>query len=122
MFTNWTRFRPGAPPCTSYSVTIPKKEGGQTDAPKATLKKKPQRGEVTGNNIGDVAATALRWTGPLMRIWRQRPPSEFEESEMMIWLVVSTPLKNMKVSWDDEIPNIWENKIDGNQTTNQMII
>jgi hypothetical protein len=21
------------------------------------------------------------------------------------WLVVSTPLKNMKVSWDDEIPN-----------------
>ena len=24
----------------------------------------------------------------------------------------ATPLKNMKVSWDDEIPNIWENKID----------
>ena len=24
----------------------------------------------------------------------------------------STPLKNMKVNWDDEIPNIWENKID----------
>ena len=23
------------------------------------------------------------------------------------WLVVSTPLKNMKVSWDDDIPNIW---------------
>ena len=24
------------------------------------------------------------------------------------------------VNWDDEIqPNIWENKIDGNQTTNQ---
>jgi len=21
------------------------------------------------------------------------------------WLVVSTPLKNMKVSWDDDIPN-----------------
>ena len=28
------------------------------------------------------------------------------------WLVVEpTPLKNMKVSWDDEIPNIWKNKI-----------
>ena len=27
------------------------------------------------------------------------------------WLVVSTPLKYMKVSWDDEIPNIWKNKI-----------
>ena len=24
------------------------------------------------------------------------------------WLVVSTPLKNMKVSWDYEIPNIWK--------------
>ena len=24
----------------------------------------------------------------------------------------ATPLKNMKVNWDDEIPNIWENKID----------
>ena len=28
-----------------------------------------------------------------------------------IWLVVSTPVKNMKVSWDDEIPNLWENNI-----------
>ena len=26
------------------------------------------------------------------------------------WLMVSTPLKNMKVSWDDDIPNIWENR------------
>jgi len=25
------------------------------------------------------------------------------------WLVVSTPLKNMKVKWDDYIPNIWNN-------------
>ena len=24
----------------------------------------------------------------------------------------ATPLKNMNVNWDDEIPNIWENKID----------
>jgi hypothetical protein len=28
-----------------------------------------------------------------------------------VWLVVLTILKNMKVSWDDEIPNIWKNKI-----------
>ena len=28
----------------------------------------------------------------------------------IFWLVVSTPLKNMKVSWDDDIPNIWKNK------------
>ena len=26
------------------------------------------------------------------------------------WLVVWTPLTNMKVSWDDDIPNIWKNK------------
>ena len=24
------------------------------------------------------------------------------------WLVVSSPLKNLKVSWDDDIPNIWK--------------
>ena len=23
---------------------------------------------------------------------------------------IPTPLKNMKVSWDDDIPNMWENK------------
>ena len=28
------------------------------------------------------------------------------------WWARATPLKNMKVNWDDEIPNIWENKID----------
>ena len=27
------------------------------------------------------------------------------------WLVVSTPLKNMKVSWGYEIPNLWKKKI-----------
>ena len=37
------------------------------------------------------------------------------------WLVVSTLLKNMKVSWDDDIPNIWKNRkcIKMFQTTNQ---
>jgi len=25
---------------------------------------------------------------------------------------IPTPLKNMKVSWDDEIPHMWKNKID----------
>ena len=29
----------------------------------------------------------------------------------------STPLKKMKVSWDDDIPNIWEKMF---QTTNQI--
>ena len=37
------------------------------------------------------------------------------------WLVVSPPLKNVKVNWDDEIPNIWKNKGHVPVTTNQMI-
>ena len=43
------------------------------------------------------------------------------ESYNMIWLVVSIPLKNMSllVSWDDEIPNIWENEIHVPVTTKQ---
>ena len=36
------------------------------------------------------------------------------------WLVVFfTPLKNRKVNWDDEIPNIWEKMF---QTTNQFML
>ena len=31
----------------------------------------------------------------------------------------ATPLKNMHVNWDDDIPNIWENSKNGNQTTKQ---
>jgi hypothetical protein len=33
---------------------------------------------------------------------------------------IPTPLKNMKVSWDDEIPNRWKNKFMF-QITNQFI-
>ena len=39
----------------------------------------------------------------------------------IMWLVggSATPLKNMKVNWLI-LPNIWENKIHGNQTTNHV--
>jgi hypothetical protein len=30
---------------------------------------------------------------------------QWSQSRMESWLVVSIPLKNMKVSWDDAIPN-----------------
>ena len=42
------------------------------------------------------------------------PMEWFQEKSTWPWLVGGwfTPLKNMKVNWDDEIPNIWENKID----------
>ena len=36
------------------------------------------------------------------------------------WLVVSTPLKTMKVSWGDKIPNIWKVIKFMFQTTNQI--
>ena len=49
--------------------------------------------------------------------------SQFHANKLVRYLVggSATPLKNMKVHWDDEIPNIWENKIHGNQTTNQLL-
>ena len=40
-------------------------------------------------------------------------------AKQIIWLVVWTPLKNMKVNWDEDSQYFWENKIEGNQTTNQ---
>ena len=33
------------------------------------------------------------------------------------WWLNPTPLKNMKINWDDEIPKIWRKKMF--QTTNQ---
>jgi hypothetical protein len=30
------------------------------------------------------------------------------DRDTSFWLVVSTPLKNMKVIWDDDIPHIWK--------------
>ena len=39
--------------------------------------------------------------------------------QILIWLVVSTPLKNMEVSWDDDIPNWMEKKMF--QTTDQIL-
>jgi hypothetical protein len=39
-----------------------------------------------------------------------------------IWLVVApSPLKNMKVSWDDDIPYIWKKRFMF-QTTNQLCL
>ena len=41
--------------------------------------------------------------------FRRPPYSSWSNST---WLVVWTPLKNMNVNWDDDIPNRWENKTD----------
>ena len=44
----------------------------------------------------------------------------FKKGNNYYWLVVSTPPKNMKVSWDDDTLNIWKNK-KMFQTTNQLL-
>ena len=47
----------------------------------------------------------------LQKEWWSGPPCLLlNPSVFIIWLVVSTPLKNMKVSWDDEIPNWMKNE------------
>ena len=56
-------------------------------------------------------------------IWGWFPKED--DYGLFIWLVVGPPLWKIWVNWDDEIPNIYiynigENKIDGNQTTNQL--
>jgi hypothetical protein len=52
---------------------------------------------------------------------KRRPAKQRNEPKALkYWLVVSTPLKNMKVSWDYKIPNIWEKKMF--QTTNQKYL
>ena len=43
-------------------------------------------------------------------VWMAHMFHEMVQIWYVNWLVVWTPLKNMKVNWDDEIPNIWENK------------
>ena len=44
-------------------------------------------------------------------------PSWLRGVHIVNWLVVPTPLEKMKVSWDDETPNIWNRNM--LQTTNQ---
>ena len=51
---------------------------------------------------GSLAAT---WWFSADRFNRNDLP--FYQSWLVVW---ATPLKNMKVNWDDDIPNIWENK------------
>ena len=54
----------------------------------------------------------------LGQIWLVKPQMTLMPEDS--WLVVKQiPLKNMKVKWDDDIPNIWENK-KMFQTTNQI--
>jgi hypothetical protein len=41
---------------------------------------------------------------------KRRPAKQRNEPKALkYWLVVSSPLNNMKVSWDYKIPNIWKN-------------
>ena len=69
--------------------------------------------------------------GKFERLFRMGPPVDsvgpvaiakwLKMVEIIIQVgVFFTPLKNMKVNLDDYSQVIWENKIHGNQTTNQL--
>ena len=54
-------------------------------------------------------SVSRRWkSSPSCRVSTRRTITSIMPKD--IWLVVWNPLKNMKVNWDDELPNIWKNK------------
>ena len=73
----------------------------------------------------------FRFRGPSMTWrWKLSPKSPGESYHYDVGKTIinhpllggwATPLKNMKVSWDDDIPNINGKIENGNQTTNQII-
>ena len=49
--------------------------------------------------------------------------SHYYHTTMIIWFVVERPLWKIRVTWDDEIPNIWRNKhVPKHQPTRQIVI
>ena len=63
--------------------------------------------------------------GLLTYNWGASHCTKSYETWVTVWWLSPTPLKNdgVKVSWDDEIPNVWKNdeKWKMFQTTNQVI-
>ena len=59
-----------------------------------------------------VAISAFRRGAPPLREVRYGTKEGSSQKWLvnMSWLVVWTPLNNRKVSWDDDIPNVWKNK------------
>ena len=67
--------------------------------PRATKMCRPAMTRPAAGNLG---SPSLRWSwscGAKRAVWT-----------LSGWWARATPLKNMKVNWDDDIPNIWENK------------
>ena len=67
--------------------------------------------ESTGGFPNQSAESAV---APFCARFLQHPSTmaaQANDTTALVWLVVSKPLKHMKVNWDDEIPNIWKNKI-----------
>ena len=71
-------------------------------------------GMISWENHPTVDGTPMEYLGniytPMEYLWNIYGMSR--ESLWNIYLVggIATHLKNMKVSWDDELPNIWKNK------------
>ena len=51
----------------------------------------------------------VKWF-PWGRVILLLPSAKPQRAPNLNWLAVSTPLKNMTVTWDDDIPNLWKNK------------
>ena len=65
------------------------------------------------NGWSSLNATAMKKIVGKLMIIHQPWGAKYFMSNKAIWYLVGgwpIPLKSMKVSWDDDIPNIWENK------------
>ena len=64
--------------------------------------------------MADPQATHRLWAhGALCAQKKQLP--RYERPGFPGWWFQPTPLQNMEVSWDDEIPNIWEMHVPNHQ-------
>ena len=67
----------------------------------------------------DYQRAPQRLNKPIVLLIRDQPPTT---SEQILVGGITTPLKNMKANWDDDIPYIWKNKSHVPVTTNQILI
>ena len=87
-----------------YMYTHPLVNHHNTQAGPSSLKKEPRNGWQKYEN-----QTMNCWM--LYLIQDSRLPYVIMWYSIYLVGGIPTPLKNVKVSWDDEIPNIWKNKI-----------
>ena len=69
----------------------------------------PEEGRIEPNLMGPGSPRIVtKLASHLFTLKKRANESYLFSNQPCIWLVVSIPLKNMKVSWDYENPNIWK--------------